>query len=97
MDVIELGAGEIGKSILGQMRGKNLVQLIKSRGVSRYRIAKETGICYRTIQYWETGRTPSIKMAIKLARYFGLIETAEKAELLQMAKELNSRIKRLGG
>jgi transcriptional regulator with XRE-family HTH domain len=88
---------KIDKSLQGQIRGSNLARLIKERGISRYRVAKDTGICYRTIQYWEAGRTPSMKMAVKLARYFGLMETAEKAELLQMAKDLNARIKRLGG
>lgn len=88
---------EDGEPLTSRLRGKNLARLIRERGVSRYRVAKDTGICYRTIQYWEAGRTPSLKMALILGRYFGLTETAEKTELLQMAKELNARIKRLGG
>lgn len=47
--------------------------LLNERGITAYRLAKETGISERLVGYWkEGGKTPSLENLIKLADYFGI-------------------------
>jgi len=79
-----------------QLSGKSLKQLIAERRITRYRLAKDTGISYRTIQYWEDGRMPSPALALKVGQYLGLTKEVDIAELRMQVDELSARIKRLG-
>ena len=92
-------APDIDKARKGLQRllsGKSLSKLLKERGITRYKLAKETGISYRTLQYWEEGRNPSIILALKVGKYFGLTEEVDKEELKRQLDELNERCKRYG-
>ncbi|EFE45525.1 hypothetical protein HMPREF0863_02446 [Erysipelotrichaceae bacterium 5_2_54FAA] len=47
--------------------------LMKKKGVTAYRLAKETGIPQSSISDWKRGRCkPSVKMLKILADYFGV-------------------------
>lgn len=51
--------------------GEQLKKLLKEKGVSRYRMSKETGISLNRIDSWYHGEfTPSLEKAIKLKKYF---------------------------
>jgi transcriptional regulator with XRE-family HTH domain len=54
------------------LSGRNLISELKRVGVSKYRLAKDLGISYRSVQYWAKGKVPSMPMAEKLAAYLGL-------------------------
>ena len=53
---------------------KNKIEAIrKERGIRQEQLAKDMGVSRQTISSLETGRyNPSITLAYKLARYFGL-------------------------
>ena len=53
---------------------KNRIEEIrKSRGIRQEEFAKALGVSRQTISSLETGRyNPSIQLAFKLARYFGM-------------------------
>jgi transcriptional regulator with XRE-family HTH domain len=53
--------------------GKNLKIVLKAKGITKWRLAKDLGISYRTIQYWEKNQTlPSDENAKKVAAYLGI-------------------------
>lgn len=59
------------------MGGVNLYRkvevLMKKKGVTAYRLAKDTGIPQSSISDWKRGRcNPSVKMLKILADYFGV-------------------------
>jgi len=90
----QLGGGQ--KSLCERLRGKSFRELLKSRGISRYRLALDTGISYRTLQYWEQGRRPSEALALRVGEYLGLAGEVEVADLQKQIKDLSARIQRLG-
>lgn len=46
-------------------------KILKEKGVTRYRLSKETGILINRIDGWYNGEfTPSLDNALKLAKYF---------------------------
>lgn len=48
-------------------------KLMKDRGLSRYRVAKDTGIAQSTLSEWKTGKTtPKLDKIEVLANYFGV-------------------------
>ena len=48
-------------------------KLCKERGVTPYRVAKETGVTTATLSSWKTGKyTPKTEKLQKLADYFGV-------------------------
>lgn len=48
-------------------------KLCKERGVTPYRVAKETGVTTATLSSWKTGKyTPKSEKLQKLADYFGV-------------------------
>ncbi len=48
-------------------------KLCKERGVTPYRVAKDTGVTTATLSSWKNGRyTPKLEKLQKLADYFGV-------------------------
>lgn len=48
-------------------------ELRDEKGVSDYKVAKETGLSQSTLSEWKSGRSkPKIDKLAKLARYFGV-------------------------
>ena len=48
-------------------------QLLQKRGVTAYRVAKETGVTQTALSNWKSGRsTPTTKTLQKIADYFGV-------------------------
>ena len=53
----------------------DLRSLRSTRKVSRYKIVNETGICYNTLNYLESGtRKPTIGLLVKLLKTLGVEE-----------------------
>ena len=51
----------------------NIKQLRESKLMSRYRLAKEMGVAYQTVTFWEEGRyKPNAENVKKLEEIFGL-------------------------
>ena len=87
--------------IKSRLMGVNFTRLLKQLKTSKYAVARDCGISWRTLRYWETGhQKPSDKLALRVAEYLGLINPAEetlldwvkKAQALQ--KEINGIIKK---
>ena len=52
---------------------KKFVQLLQERGVTAYKISKDTGISQSTLSDWKTGRAvPKLDKIVTLAHYFGV-------------------------
>ena len=52
---------------------KRYVSLRDSKGVTDYKVSKETGITKSTFTDWKNGRsTPKLKKLMALAKYFGV-------------------------
>lgn len=48
-------------------------KLMREKGLTANRVAKEAGIHAPTLTYWKQGKyTPSLKTLQKLAKYFGV-------------------------
>ena len=48
-------------------------KLIKEKGVTAYRVSKDTGIPQPTFSEWKNGRSkPKIDKLMKFAKYFGV-------------------------
>lgn len=87
------------KILKSRLRGSNLRKLISEKGLSKYRIAKDCGITYRTLLNWEQEKVePSDDNAIVVGRYLGLIKPteAEKLTLKKEIDELNAKLQRIG-
>lgn len=49
------------------------VKLLQERGITAYKVAKDTGISQTTLSDWKTGRaTPKANKLLLLAEYFGV-------------------------
>lgn len=87
------------KILKSRLGGSNLKKLISEKGISKYRIAKDCGITYRTLLNWEQEKVePSDDNAIVVGRYLGLIKPteAEKLTLKKEIDELNAKLQRIG-
>ena len=88
------------KEILrNKLVGSNLKNLLKKKGLAKYKVAKACGLTYQTLLNWEKERfKPSDDCVLIVARYLGLIEPdeAERLELKKDVDEINARLKRLG-
>lgn len=52
---------------------EKLDKLIKKKGVSPYKVSKDTGIPMTSVYDWMSGRSkPKLENAVKLAAYFGV-------------------------
>jgi len=81
-----------------QLRGSNLKKLLLQKNTTKYRVAKDCGINYRTLAYWQTGTVePSDECAIIVGKYLGLInlDEVERLELKKEMDALNEKMKRL--
>lgn len=48
-------------------------KIIKERGISLYRVSKDTGIPYSTLNDWKNGKSkPKVDKLIKIATYLGV-------------------------
>lgn len=63
------------ESILqNQLKGQNFRNLMKRLKTNKYRIARDTGISYRTLCSWQSNSsTPSEKSVMLVGKYLGLI------------------------
>ena len=53
--------------------GERLLELRKEKGVSQAKLAKDLGVSYSVVCYWETNRSePTAPNLVKLADYFGV-------------------------
>jgi len=51
---------------------RQIQKLIKHKGITEYRLAKDIGIHQSTISKWKKGKGPSLETAYKVAAYFGV-------------------------
>lgn len=50
---------------------KNIFKLMDTKGVSAYKLSKETGISESVISRWRSGeQSPSVSSLVKVAHYF---------------------------
>jgi len=55
------------------MKYERFAELMAQRGVSAYRVAKETGVSQSMLSNWRTGRSiPKTESLMKIAEYFGV-------------------------
>ena len=53
--------------------GERLLELRKEKGISQATLAKDLGVSYAVVCYWETDRSePTAPNIIKIADYFGV-------------------------
>ena len=53
--------------------GERLLELRKEKGVSQAKLAKDLGVSFSVVCYWETNRSePTAPNLVKLADYFGV-------------------------
>lgn len=56
-----------------QLSGRNLTRLLAKRGMTKYALARATGIRWKTIHFWERGiYKPMPKKAELVAKVLGL-------------------------
>lgn len=82
-----------------RLTGSNLKKLRIAKNLSKYAIARDCGVTYRTVLNWEQEKVePSDENTIIVARYLGLIKPteADKHELKKEIEELNAKLQRLG-
>lgn len=80
------------------LQGANFKKILKSRGITKWRLAKDTGINYRTLISWQRSAVmPSEAYARRAGEYLGMVGT--KNGLIMDAKkkmgELQAAIDRL--
>lgn len=52
---------------------QRFVQLLQNKGVTSYRVSKDTGISQTTLSDWKTGRAkPKVDKLMLLAKYFNV-------------------------
>ena len=81
-----------------QLMGANLKKLLLRKRLTKWRLAKDTGVTYHTILNWQKEFCkPSDENAIKAGKYLGLISPEEStiADLKRKQEELDKEIKRL--
>ena len=47
-------------------------EILKQKGISQYKLSKETGIKQTTISSWKKGAEPSAEKILAIIRYFGI-------------------------
>lgn len=81
-----------------ELRGSNLKKNISDLGISMWKVAKDCGMSYRTLQYWQKGATPGDEHAERVGEYLGLWkkETPNKTPTVQQQiNEVKHRITKL--
>jgi len=82
------------------LKGSSLKRLLKERGITKWRLAKDCDISYRTIQYWEKGKTvPSDENFKKVSEYLGLprhaVNNGSSGKFLAIEQRLNQHEERI--
>ena len=79
------------------LSGRRFRLLMEQKKTNKYRIAKGTGISYRTLCKWQAGSIPSDESAILIGKFLGLVRpgTEEIEEIKKQQKELAEKIERL--
>ena len=63
--------------------GPNLTKALKAHGITKWKLAKDLGISYRIVQYWEKRKyEPSRKNADRIADYLGLAREVETQDAI---------------
>lgn len=78
--------------------GTSFKRLLKSLSLTKYRVAQDCDITYRTLINWQSGKTaPSDELAIRVGKYLGLIEPEdlEIKDIEEKIKVLQSRLDRI--
>lgn len=81
-----------------RLQGSNFKLLLIEKKTKKYRIARDCGISYRTLCNWQSGKTvPKDELALRVARYLGLIEPkeADLQEIKRDQKKIQEKIDRL--
>jgi len=81
-----------------KITGDNLKILLKKKGLSKWKTAKECRITYRTLLNWQKEITePSDELALRVAERLGLIKLSDikKHELKEDIKKLQDKLDRL--
>ena len=83
--------------VINQLTGINFATIMLIKKTNKYRIAKGTGISYRTLCKWQAGSSPSHESAILVGKFLGLVSpgTEEIEDIKKKQQELNERIERL--
>lgn len=80
-----------------RLMGSNLKNLLQIKKLTKWKVAKDCGLTYRTILNWTQNKTkPSIDNAIIVGRYLNLIEVDEVKRQKEI-EEIKDRIERLEG
>ena len=75
--------------------GGNLIELLKKKKLSKWRVAKDCDLTYRTILNWVQEKTkPTDENAIKVGKYFSLIGVDEVARQKEI-DDIKEKIRRL--
>ena len=67
----------------------NFVKIVQEKGLTAYRVAKDTGISTATLSNWKNGAyRPKVDKLVILAEYFGIqVEDLIKIESVENRKE----------
>jgi len=83
------------KILKGRLIGANLIELLEKNKLSKWRLAKDCDLTYRTILNWVQEKTkPTNDNAITVGKYFNLIGVDEVARQKEI-DELKERINKL--
>lgn len=94
MEKTHPGMAEIKEALIGQ----NLKKTLQLKGMTKYRLAKLSGLAYSTLSNWQRGTwKPSDSKAMLVAEILNLFEPQkiQIAKLKQEMKIINERIKGL--
>lgn len=81
-------------AVKNQLQGDSFRALLKKENTNKYRVAKETGISYVTLCYWQSEKSyPSDELAEIVGRHLGLI--SKKRHLQKLKDEIVKRQKRV--
>ena len=81
-----------------QLMGSNLKKLLSNKKLSKWRLAKDTGITYHTVLNWQKEFCrPSDENAIKAGKYLGLIKLneVERFKLKEEIENLKAKLDRM--
>lgn len=57
-----------------KLQGRAFTRTMKDQGTNKWRLAKATGISYRTLAFWEKGlHVPNLALAEKVGRALGIL------------------------
>ena len=81
-----------------RLMGANFKRLLNSLSLTKYRVAQDCDVTYRTLINWQVGKTtPSDELAKRVGKYLGLIkpDELEIKDIEKQIKILQSRLDRV--